>query len=147
MDGYYGDDDATREVLSKEGWLNTGDLAYRFKKNIVITGRETDQIIVNSRNIWPQDLEGIAEQQPEVRTGDARAISVPGIYSTKISHRLHNRIGGAPHVATDNIRQTVTFASPPRLPEPHGRLTINPGGLGESILNRKAGGLKMTKMI
>jgi fatty-acyl-CoA synthase len=77
MDGYYGDDDATREVLSKNGWLNTGDLAYRFKKNIVITGRETDQIIVNGRNIWPQDLEGLAEQQPEVRPGDALAISVP----------------------------------------------------------------------
>jgi fatty-acyl-CoA synthase len=91
MDGYYGDDDATREVLSKEGWLNTGDLAYRFKKNIVITGRETDQIIVNSRNIWPQDLEGIAEQQPEVRTGDARAISVPGTKITGAARPTHNQ--------------------------------------------------------
>jgi fatty-acyl-CoA synthase len=33
---------------------------------------------IKGRNIWPQDLEGIAEQQPEVRTGDALAISVPG---------------------------------------------------------------------
>ena len=78
MDGYYGNDDATREVLSKDGWLNTGDLAYRFKKTIVVTGREKDQIIVNGRNIWPQDLERIAEQQPEVRTSDALAICVPG---------------------------------------------------------------------
>ena len=79
MDGYYGNDEATSEVLSEEGWLNTGDLAYRYKKNIVITGRENDQIIVKGRNIWPQDLEGVAEQQPEVRTGDALAITVPGV--------------------------------------------------------------------
>jgi len=28
--------------------------------------------------VWPQDLEGIAEQQPEVRTGDAAAIAAAG---------------------------------------------------------------------
>jgi len=78
MNGYYGDVEATREVLSNTGWLNTGDLAYRIAKNIVITGRAKDHIIVNNRNVWPQDLEGLAEQQPEVRTGDALAICVPG---------------------------------------------------------------------
>ena len=33
-------------------------------------------IIINGRNIWPQDLEFLAEQQPEVRTGDASAFAV-----------------------------------------------------------------------
>ena len=32
----------------------------------------------NRRWVWPQDLESIAEQQPEARTGDAAAISVSG---------------------------------------------------------------------
>jgi fatty-acyl-CoA synthase len=36
-------------------------------------------IIINGRNIWPQDLEFTAEQQPEVRTGDASAFSIPGM--------------------------------------------------------------------
>jgi fatty-acyl-CoA synthase len=78
MNGYYGDFAGTREVLSNNGWLNTGDLAYRIAKDIVITGRAKDHIFVNGRNVWPQDLEALAEQQPEVRTGDALAISVPG---------------------------------------------------------------------
>jgi len=52
-------------------------LAYRIEKDIVITGREVDQIIVNGRNVWPQDLETLAERQPAVRSGDALAISVP----------------------------------------------------------------------
>jgi fatty-acyl-CoA synthase len=76
MSGYFGDLQATREVLSPDGWLNTGDLAYRVGNSIVITGREKDLIIINGRNIWPQDLESLAEQQPEIRTGDASAFSV-----------------------------------------------------------------------
>ena len=78
MSGYFGDDQATRETLSTDGWLNTGDLGYRIRDNIVITGRQKDLIIINGRNVWPQDLEYLAEQQPEVRTGDASAFSVPG---------------------------------------------------------------------
>jgi len=77
MSGYFGDLKTSREVLSPDGWLNTGDLAYRIGNSIIITGREKDLIIINGRNIWPQDLEYLAEQQPEVRTGDASAFSVP----------------------------------------------------------------------
>lgn len=75
MSGYFGEERLTRDVLSPEGWLNTGDLAYIVGGDLIITGREKDLIIINGRNIWPQDLETIAESQPEVRTGDASAFS------------------------------------------------------------------------
>jgi len=78
MSGYFSDPEETHKVLSPDGWLNTGDLGYRVGNNIVITGREKDLIILNGRNIWPQDLEYIAEQQPEVRIGDTSAFAVPG---------------------------------------------------------------------
>lgn len=78
MKGYFGKKDETREVLSADGWLNTGDMAYLWDGRLVVTGRQKDLIIVNGRNIWPQDLEYFAEQQPEVRTGDASAFSIPG---------------------------------------------------------------------
>ena len=77
MSGYFGDPEATGEVLSSDGWLNTGDLAYRVSDAIVLTGREKDLIIINGRNIWPQDLEYLAHAQPKVRSGDAAAFSVP----------------------------------------------------------------------
>ena len=78
MSGYFGDLKLTQEVLTDDGWFNTGDLGYFVKNGLFITGREKDMIIINGRNIWPQDLELAAEQQPEVRTGDASAFSVPG---------------------------------------------------------------------
>ena len=78
MSGYFGDLKLTQEVLTSDGWFNTGDLGYLVKNSLFITGREKDMIIINGRNIWPQDLEFAAEQQSEVRTGDASAFSVPG---------------------------------------------------------------------
>jgi fatty-acyl-CoA synthase len=76
MSGYFGEEALTAEVLSRDGWLNTGDLAYMADGSVVITGRQKDLIIINGRNIWPQDLEYIAESQAEVRIGDASAFSV-----------------------------------------------------------------------
>ncbi len=78
MSGYFGEPEITRQTLSEDGWLNTGDVGYRLGDSLVITGRKKDLIIINGRNIWPQDLEYLAEQQPEVRTGDALAFSAPG---------------------------------------------------------------------
>ncbi len=79
MSGYFGDAEATRDTLSADGWLNTGDLGYRIGDRLVITGRQKDLIIVNGRNVWPQDLEYLAEQQSEVRTGDAIAFAAPDL--------------------------------------------------------------------
>ncbi|HSO09054.1 MAG TPA: fatty acyl-AMP ligase [Desulfoprunum sp.] len=77
MSGYFGNAEATREVLSPDGWLNTGDIAYLVGSNVVIIGRSKDVIIINGRNILPQDIEYLAESQPEIRTGDATAFPVP----------------------------------------------------------------------
>ena len=77
MSGYFGDSSNHPDVLSADGWLDTGDIGYLANGDIMITGRKKDLIIINGRNIWPQDLEYLAEQQPEVRPGDASAFAVP----------------------------------------------------------------------
>jgi fatty-acyl-CoA synthase len=76
MSGYFNEPELTSQHLSADGWFNTGDLGYRVGDRLVITGRSKDLIIVNGRNIWPQDLEYIAEQQRGIRTNDALAFEL-----------------------------------------------------------------------
>ena len=78
MRGYLNNSNLTQDVLSPDGWLNTGDIGYWINGSLVIIGRSKDMIIINGRNIWPQDLEYLAEQQPEVRPGDSSAFAVSG---------------------------------------------------------------------
>jgi len=77
MSGYFQLTEETRDVLDEQGWLNTGDIGYLANGSLTITGRKKDLIIIHGRNIWPQDLEHLAETQPEVRVGDALAFSAP----------------------------------------------------------------------
>ena len=85
MSGYFGEPEATTEVLTSDGWLNTGDIGYRINEHIVITGRKKDLIIIHGRNIWPQDIECLAEQQPGLRPGDVSAFSVSSPEGSEIA--------------------------------------------------------------
>jgi fatty-acyl-CoA synthase len=77
MKAYFGAPEETARVISADGWLDTGDLGYAVGDEIVITGRAKDLIIVNGRNVWPQDLEWTAERQIEtLRSGDVAAFQV-----------------------------------------------------------------------
>jgi fatty-acyl-CoA synthase len=75
MPGYFPPADDSTATL-RDGWLDTGDLGYLTKGEIVITGRAKDLIIVNGRNIWPQDIEWCVEALEPLRRGDACAFSV-----------------------------------------------------------------------
>jgi fatty-acyl-CoA synthase len=65
MQGYYGNPEETARTLSADGWLDTGDLGYMRDGEVVITGREKDLIIINGRNIWPQDIEWTIESNTD----------------------------------------------------------------------------------
>jgi fatty-acyl-CoA synthase len=76
MTGYFNSPEDTERTLRPGNWLDTGDLGFLFEGNLYITGRRTDVIIVNGRNIRAQDVEELAEQQPEVRAREASAFSI-----------------------------------------------------------------------
>ncbi len=76
MAGYFNQPDATQQVITADGWLDTGDMGYFIDGSVVVTGRSKDLIIVNGRNIWPQDIEWAVEQLPGLRSGDVAAFSL-----------------------------------------------------------------------
>jgi len=76
MTGYYNNSEVTGNALKYDGWLDTGDLGFLHEGNLFLTGRRTDVIIINGRNIRAQDIEALAEEQPEVRTRQTSAFSV-----------------------------------------------------------------------
>jgi fatty-acyl-CoA synthase len=78
MNGYFRDKEATRDVLSEDGWLDTGDIGYRVGNHIYITARSKDVIIIKGRNIWPNDMEVVAQRVDGVRLGGVASFSVAG---------------------------------------------------------------------
>jgi fatty-acyl-CoA synthase len=94
MPGYYQEPEASREVLSADGWLDTGDLGYMLEGEIVVTGRAKDLIIVNGRNVWPQDIEWAIESQKVVKSGDAAAFSVDTADGERVVVAVVARVSG-----------------------------------------------------
>ena len=66
--GYYRNAEATARLI-RDGWLDSGDLAYLADGDIVITGRIKDMIIRGGRNLYPYELEVAVGGIPGVRRG------------------------------------------------------------------------------
>ena len=72
---YYRRPDITEEAV-RDGWYLTGDMGYLAEGELFITGRKKDMIIVGGKNVYPQDLEQIANQVPGIYPGRAVAFGV-----------------------------------------------------------------------
>jgi long-chain acyl-CoA synthetase len=58
MLGYWGNDEATKEVIDSDGWLHTGDKAKIANDHIYITGRLKEIIVLsNGEKVPPSDIE------------------------------------------------------------------------------------------
>jgi fatty-acyl-CoA synthase len=93
MREYFGRREETARVLSSDGWLDTGDLGYVVGQSLVVAGRSKDLILVNGRNVWPEDLELAVEHQVDgVRNGDVVAFSVDGQEAERVVLLVQCRI-------------------------------------------------------
>ena len=72
MSGYF-QDMASQQEIQSTGWLDTGDLGYLLDGDLYVTGRIKDLIIIHGRNIWPQDIEYVAEKELGIHAGNAIA--------------------------------------------------------------------------
>ena len=72
---YYRRPNVTAEAF-RDGWYYTGDMGYLADGELYITGRKKDLIIVGGKNVYPQDLEAIANDIPGIYPGRAVAFGM-----------------------------------------------------------------------
>ncbi|MEG9624624.1 long-chain-fatty-acid--CoA ligase FadD1 [Pseudomonas guariconensis] len=76
MKGYWQREEATAEILDRDGWLKTGDIAVIQPDGYMrIVDRKKDMILVSGFNVYPNELEDVLASLPGVL--QCAAIGVP----------------------------------------------------------------------
>lgn len=71
ISAYYGQTSAI-----KDGWFPTGDLGFIHAEELYICGRNKDLIIHQGKNLYPHDLEAVANSHPDVKQGRTVALGL-----------------------------------------------------------------------
>lgn len=75
MKGYWNRPEATKETITPDGWLRTGDIAYVDKDNFFfIVDRKKELIKVKGLQVAPAELEALLLDHPDIQ--DAAVIGV-----------------------------------------------------------------------
>ena len=76
MTGYWRDEQKTSQVITRDGWLRTGDMGWMDEEGyIYLAGRGDDMIIRGGENISPEEVENAVQSHPKVE--EASVIGVP----------------------------------------------------------------------
>ena len=75
MKEYYKNPAATREILSEDGWLRTGDMAEERDGFIYLVDRAKDVIITGGENLYPVQIEDFLRANPKIK--DVAVIGLP----------------------------------------------------------------------
>ncbi|MFZ2101729.1 MAG: AMP-binding protein [Oricola sp.] len=76
MQGYWNDEDKTREAIDHGGWMHTGDLGTIDARGYCrIVGRVKDMVIRGGENIYPREIEEYIYRHPKV--AEVQVFGVP----------------------------------------------------------------------
>ena len=79
--GYYKNEEANHAAISKDNWLDTGDLGFVHNGELIITGRAKDIIFANGLNYYPHDLEDLLLNIEGLELGK---VVVYGVWNEKL---------------------------------------------------------------
>jgi acyl-CoA synthetase (AMP-forming)/AMP-acid ligase II len=67
MQGYLDDEAASKEAITADGWLKTGDIGIQDARGYLkITDRKKDMVIVGGFNVYPAEIEKTLLQHPGI---------------------------------------------------------------------------------
>lgn len=113
MAGYWENKEAT-DLVIVDGRLRTGDLGYLSPDGLVICGRRKDMIILNGRNLYPEEFETEAERVHGVRSGNTIAFALPGTEHMVLVAETNRGAERAGEVAANLLAELRrTMAVPP----------------------------------
>jgi len=144
--GYWNRPDATAESI-RDGWLHTGDLAYRDADgDYHIVDRAKDMIIRGGENVYCVEIENCLAEHPEI--DEAAIIGVPDPeLGERVKAVVRLRQGAlldedavrrhvAAHLAAFKVPEFVAFADSPLPRNPAGKLLKNQlRGLGSGVFD------------
>ncbi len=137
--GYWRNPELTRALIGADGWLDSGDLAYRADGEYFLTGRAKDLIIRGGRHLYPDEIEQIAGELAGVRKGRVVAFSVPdprsGTESLVVAAETHE----SDAVRRERLRADIAGALQSVLGEAADVIRLLPPG---SVLKTSSGKLR-----
>jgi len=118
FDGYWGDPEASAQVLTEDGWLRTGDVGVMADDDLFVVDRSKDLVIVSGFNVFPAEVErvvdavpGVAEAvvlgKPDPVTGEAVEVVIvrsPGAQVTQEAVRAACRANLARYKCPTSVR-------------------------------------------
>jgi long-chain acyl-CoA synthetase len=133
--GYWNRPDATAEAI-QDGWLHTGDLAYRDEDGFYfVVDRAKDMIIRGGENVYCVEIENCLAEHPEI--DEAAVVGVPDAEFGERVKAIVRRVPGstlgedavrrqvAQHLASFKIPEFVEFIGDPLPRNPAGKILKN----------------------
>jgi len=127
--GYFRNPEQTGRLLH-DGWLDSGDRAYRAEGDIYITGRVKDIVIRGGRNLYPQEIEEAVGQVEGVRKGCVAVFGSPepatGTERLVVLAEVRPRSVNTPTEAKAMLRAAVSRAVIDAIGEPPDEIVLAP---------------------
>lgn len=114
--GYWKKEEATHEIFAatlpdaaNKRFLRTGDLGFFYKGQLFLSGRSKDLIIIDGRNVVPQDLEWVAQEaHPDVIQAAAFSVHKEGREEVVMLVEIERRPGRDFAPISTTIRRAVS---------------------------------------
>lgn len=102
MKGYFDDEQATRDTINEEGWLDTGDIGWQDKHGYIkITDRAKDLFICGGFNCYPAEIENLMLIHKDISD-----VAVTGVQDDRLGEvgRAHIVLATGKSLSQDELR-------------------------------------------